>query len=140
MLTGTVSPVFLHLARLVARSGLQREKNCLILSRMAGKPSEREKNRRILSRTAEQPSEREKNRRILSRMAGKPSGREKNRRILSRTAEQPSKREKNSRILSRQSENTGCPAEWHIAVPQVLSHFKCGKTPTLEIAKWLVTS
>ena len=49
---GKVSVIFLHLARLVARSGAQREKNRLILSRMAGKLSEREKNSQIFSRTA----------------------------------------------------------------------------------------
>ena len=52
MLTGTVSPVFLHLARLATRGGAQWEKNCRIFSRTAEQPSKREKNSRILSRTA----------------------------------------------------------------------------------------
>ena len=49
MLTGKVSANYLHLARLAARSGAQREKNSLILSRMAGKLSKREKKRWIFS-------------------------------------------------------------------------------------------
>ena len=53
MLTGKVSANYLHLARLAARSGAQREKNSLILSRMAGKLSKREKNSQIFSRTAD---------------------------------------------------------------------------------------
>ena len=53
MLTGKVSANYLHLARLVTRSGAQREKNRRILSRMARKLSKREKNCLFLSRMAE---------------------------------------------------------------------------------------